>query len=395
MLPVTTPDEALAALAEKLTPVQTEATRVLSGRVLGEDLCADRDSPAADVSAMDGYAIRLNDLALDVPLIVSGQSVPGSPPPKMVDGQVTQIFTGAIVPESADAVIKREDTIESAQSIRLLEQTMSTALGTNIRYAGENLRAGETFLKSGQLVNAAQAAAMTNFGVSNASVFSKVRVAIVTTGDEIHDGDRLPLPHQIRNSNRTALLGLLDRHAWIQPPTLLHVRDDQRELCDSLIRAVAGHDAVILTGGVSAGDHDYVPDVVREIGGEVIFHKLPLRPGKPILGAATVEGKLMLGLPGNPVSATMGGRRFALPLLGKISGQSSWQDRVSVVRLIDAGQKTLPLHWMRGVRLMDNGTATPVVGKGSGDLVTLAQTDGFIEMPPNAIGEGPWPYRSW
>ncbi|MEM9644701.1 MAG: molybdopterin molybdotransferase MoeA, partial [Planctomycetota bacterium] len=391
------PDAAIENLADRLAVVGVENTNALTGRVLAADLRADRDSPAANVSAMDGYAVRVEDLKPNQEITVSGVALPGAPPLPMADQAVTQIFTGALVPADADAVVKREDTIESDGVVRFLEPALSTKPNSNIRFAGENLRRGEVFLSAGCQVKPAQAAAATNFGVAHADVFSKVRLAILTTGDELPEGpvDAEIDPWQIRNSNRTALMTMMDRFRWIASPTVEHVNDSESSLRDTMVRLLANHDALLLTGGVSAGDHDYVPGVVRGIGAEVVFHKLPLRPGKPILGAATDEGKLILGLPGNPVSATMGCRRFAIPLLAKQSGRIDWSDRPTVVKLVDSGQKTLPLHWMRGVKRVGVGTATPVIGQGSGDLVALARTDGFVEMPPNATGEGPWPYWDW
>ena len=135
--------------------------------------------------------------------------------------------------------------------------------------------------------------------------------------------------------------------------------------------------------------------MVQALGGNIIFHGLPVRPGKPILGAAMNDGKLIVGLPGNPVSATIGCHRFALPLLAKMSGQTSWLPKRSTVRLVDAGEKTIPLHWMRLVTLTDEGVARPVPSKGSGDLVSLGQSTGYVVTPPGQSGEGPWPYFSW
>lgn len=154
------------------------------------------------------------------------------------------------------------------------------------------------------------------------------------------------------------------------------------------------HDAVLLTGGVSMGDHDYVPQVVRELGGEVVFHRLPLRPGKPIFGAAA-DGKLLLGLPGNPVSATINAIRFAAPLVDRIAGRTDWLRCPPRVRLHEPGEKTLPMHWLRPVRVRSDGSVELVTGKGSGDLVSLVQSDGFIAMPPDGRGAGPWPFYPW
>jgi molybdopterin molybdotransferase len=174
-----------------------------------------------------------------------------------------------------------------------------------------------------------------------------------------------------------------------------HCLDDSAKLTETLGQRLDQSDAVILTGGVSMGDYDYVPDVVRAIGGEIIFHGLPLRPGKPILGAATESGKMILGLPGNPVSATVGGHRFAIPLLAKMGGQTDWHPPCPIVRLDQAGDQSIPLHWLRLVRISGPGVAVPVLSRGSGDLVSLGLSSGYVEMPPGASGEGPWPYRAW
>lgn len=392
-----TPDDAIDAIAERLSRTDIETNQpVETGRVLAKDQVSERESPAANVSAMDGYAIRLQDIAPEKDLPVSSTSYPGSPPPEMAAGQVTRIFTGAMVPSGADAVIKREDTEESDTMIRLREVALTTDHGMHIRFAGENLTGGEVFLRSGSAIATPQAAALMNFGIAETDLFAKVRVTIMTTGDELVQDATSPVePWQIRNSNRTALQCLLARHGWMEEPKIDHVRDNREELRDRLAERLNDHDAVVLTGGVSMGDHDFVPGVIDDVGGQVVFHKLPLRPGKPILGAVGPRGQLILGLPGNPVSAMMGAVRFGLPLLRRISGQRDWRDIPPKVRLSSPGEKTLPLHWMRGVRMLRPGVAAPVIGKGSGDLVALASTDGFIEMPPGATGEGPWPYRTW
>ncbi|WP_372723322.1 molybdopterin molybdotransferase MoeA [Novipirellula sp.] len=391
------PDEAIAAIADRLrvAGVDAECPSCL-GRVLAKPVTADRDSPAADVSAMDGYAIRLSDLRPGETIPVHGESVPGSPPPAMSEGSLVRIFTGAIVPAEADAVVKREDTEEFENAIRFRDVALSTLAGENIRRAGENAKSGSTVLPAGVLINAAHRATMVNFGCYQASVFSPVRVTVITTGDEVGVfADETPQPWQLRNSNQVALTSLIEPNPWIAIQAVQHVRDDRETLQQSLAAALDQSDAILMTGGVSMGDYDYVPDVVREVGGDVVFHGLPIRPGKPILGAATAEGKLILGLPGNPVSAVVGCRRFALPLLAKQSGQTQWCPPATQVRLQSAGSKTLPLHWMRIVKMVADGVAEPVFSQGSGDLVSLGQSSGFVEVPVGESGEGPWRYYSW
>jgi len=391
------PDDALAALAQCLAVVGIESSvQRLTGRVTAVDILADRDSPAADVSAMDGYAIRISDLALEKSLPVLGESAPGAPPPEMPEVGVIRVFTGAIVPKLCDAVIKREDTIESEASIVLTPAARQTARGDHIRRAGENARQGSTVVPRGTHITAAVAATMANFGSLCSHVFARLRVAIITTGDEVGSFEQVPpAPWQLRNSNQVALMSLLSQHAWIDTCSTIHCRDDRDALTETLQEQLKQHDAVLITGGVSMGDYDYVPAVVEQLGGKILFHGLPIRPGKPILGAATQEGKLILGLPGNPVSATVGCQRFAIPLLARISGQSDWLPARPQVKLEAGSPQTLPLYAMRLVRLIAPGIAELVPSQGSGDLVALGRSHGFVEIPPHASGEGPWPYQSW
>lgn len=392
------PDDALVALAERLSMVGNKTTMTIDsacGRILAQAVLADRDSPAADVSAMDGFAIRIGQLQGDAPIRIVGQSVPGSPAPKMPDDGVIQIFTGAIVPGGAEAVIKREDTQELGSEVRFRASALGTKRGEHIRVAGENAARGSEVIASGTPLQPPAVAVAASFGCFDVDVFEQVKVAIITTGDEVGlFSDVPPQPWQLRNSNRFAIAAILDRHPWINVASMVHCPDDRQPLRDEIDRQLQACDAVLMTGGVSMGDYDYVPEIVAEVGGGIVFHGLPIRPGKPILGAAC-EGKLILGLPGNPVSAAVGCRRMALPLLMKISGQTHWNPKTPAMRIANGGDKTLPLHWMRLVKLTHHGIGEPVMTAGSGDLVSLAHSDGFVELPPDATGSGPWPFYAW
>ena len=406
------PNDAITAMGQRLLPVGVElGCEDLIGRVLAEPIYADRDSPAADVSAMDGYAVYPGQLTQTGELDVIAECVPGAAPPNLTDldngnGGVIRIFTGAVIPQGCDRVIQREHTLESPTAgqwgtIQWTDQARTSQPGQNIRRQGENLREGETALTAGTLVRAPHIAALANFGVQNAMVHNLVRVAIITTGDELVDDASGPLPPwQIRNSNSLTLASLIDTCPYTVIPTLANGPDAPAKLQAIIEEAIATHDIVLLTGGVSMGDHDYVPTVLETIGAETIFHKLPLRPGRPILGAfhqAADDAACtpILGLPGNPVSATMGAVRFAMPLIAKLAGITAWKPNPPTVTLTEIGNKTLPLHWMRAVRMTGPGEAELVIGKGSGDLVSLAQSDGFIEMPAGANDLGPWPFFAW
>ena len=391
------PDEALWALSAELQTVGIDSLETNNaGRILANPVVADRDSPAADVSAMDGYAIRLAHFGNKQALPVMGESVAGSPAPEMPDEGVIRIFTGAIVPAGSDAIVKREDTEEFKTEIRLRPETETLSKGQHIRRAGENAVKGCTVLEQGIEINGAPKATMANFGCSTTDVYKPVRVTILTTGDEVDNfHNEAPLPWQLRNSNRESIATLLRAKHWISVVSVEHCVDDRDLLRDTLASRLQTSDAILMTGGVSMGDYDYVPDVIQEIGGKVVFHGLPIRPGKPVLGAATETGKLLMGLPGNPVSATIGCQRLAIPLLARMAGKKSWLPYVAKVQIQNSGNKTIPLHWLRLVRLTSHGVAEPVISQGSGDLVSLGKSDGFIEIPPGLEGEGPWPYYPW
>lgn len=396
------PETAMNVLADRLAVVSIErGVADFTNRILAMPIAADRDSPAADVSAMDGYAVCLRDLQTHDAIGVSGECVPGSPPSPMIAGYVQRIFTGAVVPPETEAIVKREDTEElresgAAASIRFRDSALSTRLGENIRRAGENAVAGSVLYQPGQRLHAAAAAMLANFGYDCCEVFSRVRVAIITTGNEVGQfADALPQPWQLRNSNRTALLSLLAPQPCIHVTHVEHCADDRQSMTSLLRQRLLDCDAILMTGGVSMGDYDHVPDCCRDVGGDVVFHGLPLRPGKPILGAVTGSGQLILGLPGNPISATLTCRRFGLPLLAKCSGATDWNPPAATVVLDEFGSKTLPLHWLRLVRMVAPGQVVLVPSQGSGDVVSLAHSDGFIHCPPGADHAGPWPYFGW
>jgi molybdopterin molybdotransferase len=167
------------------------------------------------------------------------------------------------------------------------------------------------------------------------------------------------------------------------------VQDNLVETRRALSVACEQSDVVILTGGVSAGDTDFVPEAIIDLGGDIVFHRLPIRPGKPVL-AGFVNETLVIGLPGNPVSTTITARVIAEPLLERLAGLSRRPDLW--LTLVQSDEKTLNLIWYRLIRLQDRG-ASLVGSRGSGDLVSLALSNGFVEVPPGQFGSGPW--RAW
>lgn len=396
-----TVDDAIRIAAERVAVAGIEGSSPFAGRVLAAPLLADRDSPAADVSAMDGYAVRMDDVRNRDRVRVVGEVQPGIPSTILEPGTVQRIFTGAVIPHGTEAVVKREDTQESPSEVVWTEAAKRLSLGANVRRQGENCRMGDTIIPTGMVLTAASVAAAVNFGAGELKVFERVKCSVIVTGNELLDVTETPQAWQIRDSNGPTVAAMISAHPWLQCVGQVRCGDDRDQLKMKLALAIADSDAVILTGGVSKGDYDHVPEVILSLGGEILFHRLPIRPGQPVLGAVTASGKLILGLPGNPVSTACCMKRIGMPLLRRMAGQTDWWPEPLRVMIENPDEKKLPLVWMRLVRFSgyncERGAnhVAYVASKGSGDLVALGTSDGFIEIPPGLSGPGPWPYYPW
>jgi molybdopterin molybdotransferase len=382
-------------LIERLTPVESETLPLAGaeGRVLAAAVSADRDSPPHDVSAMDGYAVRLADLAVErVP--VAGEVGMGAEPPPLPPGQALRIMTGACVPLAGEAIVVREDVDERPGTVALKVAASSIRSGQHIRRRGENLRAGADVVAAGTAIGPHVAAALAAFGCSRPIVRRRVRVAVVVTGDELLGADATPSPWQIRDSNGPALRALLDGLPWVECVSVIHARDDRALLMARIGVALERADAVFVTGGVSMGVHDHVPDAVAGCGGDIVFHRLPIRPGKPLLAAVGPKGQAIIGLPGNPVAVLVAGRWFGIAALRRLAGLPEEPELAQVV-LADPGPKAVDLWWFRLVRQAGPGRVELVPSQGSGDLVSAARSAGFVLTPPLAQGAGPWPFTPW
>ncbi len=386
---------AIGRLAERLTCVGSESclTEQAFGRVLSAPLRADRDSPAIDVSAMDGYAIRLIDLKGER-LPLSGIAAAGSPPRSLQPGSAIRIFTGAAVPAEADCVIRREDTHEFSNEVEISIPRESLHLGMHIRRRGENTKAGDTVLTHGTILNPPAMGAVATFASVQLVVHRRVRVAVLNTGDELAKiGDKVE-PWQIRDSNGPLLETWLRQFPWVELVSRKHVGDTLQSVQAAIEAQLSEADAILLTGGVSMGDTDFVPEAITKLGGQIEFHRLPIRPGRPVLGAS-LNGKLLLGLPGNPVSVAVTSRVIGLPLLRKLAGVLPMEEPLERCELVDADNKTLSLIWYRLVKINAESEVKLIDSQGSGDLVSLSLSDGFVEIPMGACGKGPWRVRWW
>ena len=398
-----TVDEARRVLLDAvvpLAPADCDLAEAL-GRTLAENVVADRDAPPTDRSAMDGFAVRAADLpAPGRTLAVQGEIRAGQAAAgvDLAPGGAIRIFTGAVIPDGADAVIMVELTAEDAAAgtVRIDERPEP---GQHIRRRGEDRRAGETVVVAGTVLRPAEIAALAAVGRARVAVVRAPRVAVISTGDEVVAVDAAAAPHQVRNSNAHALAAQLATLGVT--PRYLGIAGDSAPLLDSLIREGLKQDVLVLTGGVSVGAYDLVGAALTRAGCEVLFHQVAMRPGKPVL-VARCGATLVLGLPGNPVSAFTGFHVFVAPAIRKLMG-----DPAPVRRPIRAtlsapltrrpGRRTYALgrlDWRDG-----RPVVTPVLATSSGDVLALPRANAFIvaEGDPHALPGGtevdvePWP----
>lgn len=395
----TSPAAAIALLLDAVREVETERAALadVAGRTLAEDLRSDRESPALDVSAMDGYALRWSDRErCELPIV--GEVRIGTAPQPLPENACLRIVTGAGIPAGADLVLRREDVEESPERIRWsVDCGRALRSGENIRRRGENAPAGELIVAAGAPITPALVGALANFGLVRPLVRRRIRVAVLSTGDElVPAATTSPEPWRLRDGNGPALAALLGSAPWIGEVIARRVADEESAL-DGAVRELLGSaDALLLTGGVSMGHRDLVPASLARNGVRTLFHRVPQRPGRPVLGGITADGRPVLGLPGNPVSVLVTARRMAWPALARRAGAPVGEATPdAMVRVVRPDAKSLPLWWQRLVRACGPDTVEFADTRGSGDVVGAARSDGFVEMPPNAHGAGPWPFYRW
>lgn len=389
------PAATVMKMAAKLQAVATETVdlSLAAGRVLAQDLVADRDSPACDVSAAEGYALRLADLSLgDVPL--EGQADVGQSPKLLAMGKAMKMVTGAAIPKGAELVIRCEDVEEHGDHIRV-PWGVKAAAGNDIRARGQNIRAGEVVVEAGRVLTPALVGALASFGLWRPRVHRVVRLGIVVTGDELLSPDCSPSVWQVRDSNGPAVEAMLGGTAWLDWQHTVHVADDVDETRTALTDALQECDVVLITGGAWTGDHDCAQEAVSLAKAGVEFRGLPIRPGKAMFGAIGLEGQAILGLPGDPVSLLVTARRLGAIVLRRLAGFGVI-DPPSPMVVVDRPEESDAESWLyRPVTLGAEGGVQMLPTKGPGDLVSAGRSDGFVEIPPRSKGEGKRAYFPW
>jgi molybdopterin molybdotransferase len=355
-------------------------------RVLAEDVIADRDFPPTDRSAMDGFAVRWEDVKEPGrTLILAGEARAGRPVDdlRVEPGRCVRIMTGSAVPPGADTVVMVELTTEDTDAGTVSFQG-EPIRGQHIRVRGEDVRAGESVLRRGAPIHAPEIAALASVGRLRARTYRAPVVQVLSSGDEVVEPDVTPAPHQVRNSNARCLLAQL-RELHLEG-RYLGIAPDTREGLRAAVRGGLNGDVLLVTGGVSMGRYDLVGEVLAEVGMRQVFHKVAVRPGKPML-VGRHDDCLVVGLPGNPVSTFTGFAVFVAPALRKMMGFARC-DSLEVTAVLTGRLKRKPgrttYHLARVARTADGFTALPVRAMGSGDVVSMSRANAFVITAPGA-----------
>jgi molybdopterin molybdotransferase len=379
-------EEALAIVLANLPARRTETVPFQSalGCVLAEDLVATSDIPPFHRSAVDGYAVIAEDvLHAPVELEIAGKSrAGGGVPGRLVHGQAISIMTGAPVPEGADAVqmVELVQTSADGRNIRILKPVKPRE---NIASRASEAEKGKVVIGSGHRIGPSEIAVMATFGYRQVKVWKKPAVAIFATGDELVEYDQTPRPDQIRNSNAYCLssqLQLMD----IQAKYLGIVRDDKADLRQKLLQGLE-QDVLIITGGVSMGEYDFVQEAFRELGLEILFSRVAIKPGKPTVFARKND-KLVFGLPGNPISALVTFECFVRPALGRLCGMVRPElPRMKGELLADMKQSPGRMAFLPAWAFWDESgwKVDPLVWRSSADIIGFTGANATFIFPKN------------
>jgi molybdopterin molybdotransferase len=352
----------------------------LLGLTLAGNAVSDLDMPPFDKAMMDGFALHAVDIAAGATLRIVGEVFAGHVPTKAVGlGEAMRIATGAGIPEGADAVVMVERTEVDGDRVRIHEAPQK---GQNIQRRAVEMRRGEIVVPAGAWLRPEEIGLLAMTGHATVRVHPRPAVAVLSTGDEIVPVDLPPGSGQIRNSNGTMLLGQIAR-AGGAPQSLGIAADDRQALRDKIEDGLGGADILVLSGGVSAGRADFVPSVLAELGVTALFHKVRLKPGKPLLFGRRDE-KLVFGLPGNPVSSLVCFELFVRPAIERMSNKVPGPRFVDAALAEDVTYRTDRPTFHPARLTIEGGrlVVRPVPWLGSADLRGVAGGNAFLVHEP-------------
>lgn len=383
-------EEAQAMLTEQVRKIeQTERVPLADalGRVLAEDVTAERDQPPFPRSPLDGYAVRAADVAgasKENPAVlhVIGRIYAGYVFDGIVgEGQAVRLMTGAPIPEGADAIIRQEDTFAENDTVQIY---VSSEPYQNYCFQGEDYKAGTVLLPKDSRLDAGKITVLSSLGKTEAVVYRKPSVAVISTGDEVLVPGQPWSPGKIYDSNRAYICARLTEAG--NPPVIsMHAADEARKVADEIRKAAQQADFVITTGGVSVGEKDILHDVVKLLDAEQLFWKVRIKPGSPTL-AFVCEGTLVLCLSGNPFGAIANFELLARPVLAALTGQKDWLLPVeNAVLQNDFRKPAGARRFLRGC--LENGKVY-INGKmqSSGAIASMVECNCLVEIRPDMAG---------
>jgi molybdenum cofactor synthesis domain-containing protein len=377
--------DALALTLDAASPIARTETIALAdadGRVVAREVIATADVPPFSRSAMDGYAVRAADTAgasdaTPVSLTCIGVVFAGQAPSRPVGrGECMTISTGAPMPDGADAVVMVERTRRTGEVVAIGQAATE---GQHVGRQGSDMPAGSVVVAAGDVLDPARLGAVAGAGVGELTVYAKPTVALVSTGNEVIEPGVPLAPGQIHDINRFTLASVVRRHGG--EPVRLPATGDSVEALTRALDQARSHDVVVFSGGSSVGERDLLRDAVAARG-EIVFHGIAVKPGKPTL-FARVEGTPVFGMPGNPTSCLSNGYLLLAPFLRRVARLPAWAPMRVDLPLAAAIRSPSDRHQFYTVRL-EGGRVAPAF-KGSGDITSMARADGYIEI---AAGTG-------
>ncbi len=377
-----TTEEALNLISENCLHLGKEKVLLEDalGRTLAEEVLADRPFPPYDRVTMDGIAIAYSQLGKEVrTFIIESTSAAGSPQTSLIDKcKCIEVMTGSVLPKGTDTVMRYED-VSIENGVATITET-NVRKGQNVHAQGSDVAKGAILIHKGIPLSPAEISIAASVGKRKILCASLPRTIIVTTGDELIDIDKIPLPHQIRKSNGQTIAALLDKFGIA--PSHHHLTDDKLLMKEELEALLTNNELIILSGGVSKGKFDFVPEVMEELGVKKIFHRVKQKPGKPLWFGRKGDC-VLFGLPGNPVSSFVSTRKYIFWWLFKSLQQK--EKPIRHAELKSDFEFKADLHLFLPVKLeySEDGKvlALPCFGNGSGDFVNLKNTDAFMELP--------------
>jgi molybdopterin molybdotransferase len=379
-------DQALQIIESSVSASGTEKVPLQKAlnRILAEEVFSDIDMPPFNKAAMDGYACRRIDLGNELLLIeeIPAGKVPGK---KIAPNQCARIMTGAMVPEGADYILMQEHAeLKDLKSLRAKQQSDHD----NICYKGEDLRAGDSILKTGAKLLPVPMAMLAAAGCVMPRVYKLPEIAVISTGDELVEPDITPVAGKIRNSNGLQLIAQA-RQFGLPADYLGIVPDNRKILLDTMNAALEKYQLVLISGGVSVGDYDFVPDIIRELQMEVLIQGMNVKPGKHLL-LSRKGNQFVAGMPGNPVSSFVLFEVIVKPILRKLTGSIEEPVLLHVPLAKSYHRRNRDTLFFIPVSLTGEGTALPLEYHGSAHIHAYSGANGMMEVAVgiNDIKEG-------